>query len=179
MPTWLYSYTASTFVCVYVCGFIVCDIFVICLWVCVLCVCVHVCTVDMTPSTVACCAACGDMRSQLRAQLVDMGAAFEAVAMRTRSPAPVPVPKDETSAEELLSTWAQMFQGVCAMILSCEHDLSDDCKPAKVGTELSNSRHSSSKAPGLPDPGAQPRPCCLCEVLTVLRLPCFVLTVLY
>jgi hypothetical protein len=107
----------------------------------------------MSPSRIVAGCACGDMRSRLRAELGDMGAAFEVVALRTRTAAPVPVPKEDASTEELLSTWAQIFQGVCAMVLSCQHDLSDDWNAAEVGTQLSNSRRSS-EAPVLPDPGA-------------------------
>ena len=98
------------------------------------------------------------LRSSLRADLEDMAALFEAVALRTRSTAPVRAVKDVATVDELLATWKEMFRGVCTMVLQCKHDLTDDWSPAKIGTELVNSRNSSSASisdhqPRLLDPG--------------------------
>ena len=103
------------------------------------------------------------MRSSLRADLEHMTAAFEAVALRTRSTAPVPAVRDAATVDELLATWKEMFRGVCAMVLQCQHDLTDDWSPAKIGTELANSRDSSCASasgqhPRLLDPGTRRAP---------------------
>jgi hypothetical protein len=90
------------------------------------------------------------LRSSLRADLEDMAAVFEAVALRTRSTAPVPAVKDVATVDELLATWKEMFRGVCAMVLQCKHDLTDDWSPAKIGTELVNSRNSPAQHDPLP-----------------------------
>ena len=90
------------------------------------------------------------LRSSLRADLEDMAAVFEAVALRTRSTAPVPAVKDIATVDELLATWKEMFHDVCAMVLHCKHDLTDDWSPAKIGTELVNSRNSPAQHDPLP-----------------------------
>ena len=101
------------------------------------------------------------LRSSLRADLENMAAAFEAVALRTQSTAPVPAVKDVDTVDELLATWKEMFRGVCAMVLHCQHDLTDDWSPAKIGKELANSRNFSSATISahhlqLLDPGKHP-----------------------
>ena len=116
-------------------------------------------------SDVLVCSKCGNtenasslsanLQTRLRAELDGMSIAFNTIAMRTQSTLRAPSHQDITSVDELLLRWKEIFHGVCAMVLHCQFDVSDDWDVVITGTKLSNSRQSwnPSTRPKLLDPG--------------------------
>ena len=103
------------------------------------------------------CPQCGDnsvhnemaaVRLRLHAEIDEMSVAFKAVTLRTCSMLPVPggvypARKDSATTQELLTTWKELFDGICNSVLRCQWDLADDDgSPAKVQPQMSNSRRS-------------------------------------
>lgn len=89
------------------------------------------------------------IRSRLRREIAGMSSCFEDVARRTRaSGRTAPAVGDAVSADELISTWKVLYDGVCDMVLQCQHDISDDWQLDLTvgGTEISNSRAGGGRS---------------------------------